>query len=287
MANSSMPWVKLYLDLLDDPKIGKMPRSTRLRFIELMLLAGECDADGDLVSGGNFMSTLDIAWRLRDSVESVEADILALSDAGVLMVDDGGGICVTNFAKRQGRSQSEKREAWRTSKRNPKGIQKESKGNPSSRGEERREEKNREEGDGDKPPITFPPPPSADIADSTGQVIATEEARDSQQVRLWRSKLRRPLSPEATNAIYAHATDLQQLTEVIDYWLVQGWNPENVNGILSMYRGWPTDRRNPKNEKKAAPLTGKPAPVSYFGEGGVLDQAMNAVWGDMEVSDGN
>lgn len=153
--------------------------------------------------------------------------------------------------------------------------------NPPNRREEKGKEENGKEG------TTFTPPPSADVADSTGQIIATEEARNSEAVRLWRKKLRRPLSPEATNAIYETATDTGKLEAVIDYWLIQGWANENVNGILSMYRGWDTDRRNPKNQKSQPAASRQSAPVSYFGEGGTLDRAMQAVWGDMGASDGN
>jgi hypothetical protein len=137
MANLSMPWIKLYIDLLDDPKIGKLPRSARLRFIELMLLAGECDADGELVIGGKPMTTTDIGWRLRDTAKNIEAEIAALVDAGIVTIH-GDRIYVTNFSKRQGRSQSEKREAWRErkarkqgdSRGNHAGITRESRGNP-------------------------------------------------------------------------------------------------------------------------------------------------------------
>jgi hypothetical protein len=62
---SSMPWVKIYTEMIDDPKIGRLNDATKWRFVSLVLLAGECDRDGALISGNESMSVTDIAWRLR------------------------------------------------------------------------------------------------------------------------------------------------------------------------------------------------------------------------------
>lgn len=66
-------WIKLWHELLDDPKMG--PLSDRLwrRTIELFLLAGELDRDGLLPP------TEQIAWRLRIPAEDLEQDLIALS----------------------------------------------------------------------------------------------------------------------------------------------------------------------------------------------------------------
>lgn len=107
-----MPWIKLYTELLDDPKLGEMPDQLKLRFIQLLLVAGECDADGCLINGDNAMTIGQLAWRLRINADQLTADIEAIRKTGLLS-DCDGALCITNFAKRQGRSQNERRERWR------------------------------------------------------------------------------------------------------------------------------------------------------------------------------
>ena len=114
MASSSMPYIKLYTEMLDDHKLGRLPISAKWHFVALLLLAGECDAEGYLVNGDDPMTLDDIAWRLRD--DSINGNLDLLISEGLLTEDDGIWL-VCNFAKRQGRPQYEKRKAWRERKR--------------------------------------------------------------------------------------------------------------------------------------------------------------------------
>src|SRR3990167_612210 len=110
MSNTSMPWVKLYTDFLDDRKIGLLPDILKLRFIQLVLVAGECDAEGYIIDGAGPLSIKDIAWRLRMDPEQLGQEISELTGAGLLSEDvDTGALLIINFSKRQGRSRSEKR----------------------------------------------------------------------------------------------------------------------------------------------------------------------------------
>lgn len=111
-----MPWIKLYTEVLDDPKLGRLNPTDKWRFLELCLVAGECDAEGYLVNGQEPMSIEDIAWRLRLSAAPFEKSLQRLQELGLVTLDDGIWS-VRNFSERQGRSQSEKREAWRERKR--------------------------------------------------------------------------------------------------------------------------------------------------------------------------
>lgn len=111
-TESSMPWVKIYTDILDDPKLGRLPELTRWRFVQLVLIAGECDAEGLLVSGDKALTEQDIAWRLRVRSPLLHRDLIKLIGVGVIeKTDQGYRVC--KFAQRQGRKQSEKREMWR------------------------------------------------------------------------------------------------------------------------------------------------------------------------------
>jgi hypothetical protein len=113
MTSTSMPWVKLYTEFLDDPKIGRLPDSAKLRFIQLILIAGECDCEGCFMSGDQPMTTAEMAWRLRVDAAQLEKDILSLEDSGVMTNLPDGTWQVKNFTKRQGRPQGERQQRWR------------------------------------------------------------------------------------------------------------------------------------------------------------------------------
>ena len=72
-------WVKLYIEILDDPKMGLLPDWLWRRAIELFLLAGENGNDGLL------QPVTDLAWRLRVSTEKLTESLQALSEVGVVM----------------------------------------------------------------------------------------------------------------------------------------------------------------------------------------------------------
>ena len=87
-------WIKLYLEILDDPKMGQLPDWLWRRAIELFLLAGENGNDGLL------QPVTDLAWRLRVSAEKLTESLQALSEVGVVH-ETPQGWTVTNFKKRQ------------------------------------------------------------------------------------------------------------------------------------------------------------------------------------------
>jgi len=113
MSKSQMPWIKLYPEILDDPKIGRLSDVTKWRFVQLILYAGELDTEGYLPQNLD-----DAAWRLRTDVATLTQDLQALSRAGLVHYEEDTGMwCVTKFADRQGRAQAEKRELWRERQR--------------------------------------------------------------------------------------------------------------------------------------------------------------------------
>jgi len=89
-------WIKLYLEMLDDPKMGRMNDRLYRRTVETLLFAGEM---GD----GGFLPTLeDMSWRLRTTPEQLETDLIELSLVGILSFNDvRGRWFVNNFAERQ------------------------------------------------------------------------------------------------------------------------------------------------------------------------------------------
>jgi DNA-binding transcriptional regulator YhcF (GntR family) len=92
---ASYSWIKLYHDILNDPKMGRLSDSAFRRCIQLFLLAGE-NPDRD----GRLPSIADMAWTLRVSDEQMAADWAELEKAGIVALVDGEPL-VVNFEKRQ------------------------------------------------------------------------------------------------------------------------------------------------------------------------------------------
>lgn len=115
---SNMPWVKLYTEMLDDFKLLDLEDAVKWRFVQLILLAGECDEDGYIVAGGDAIDLKKIAKRLRCDYEQLRDEVSQLSAAGLISQDEStGALYVVKFRDRQGRPQSEKREQWRDRQR--------------------------------------------------------------------------------------------------------------------------------------------------------------------------
>lgn len=91
---ASKYWIKVYHEILDDPKMGRMPDRLWRRTIELFLIAGEQDNEGHLPKLG------DMAYRLRLSDDELAEDLDELQKMNIIHNDDGVWI-VTKFAERQ------------------------------------------------------------------------------------------------------------------------------------------------------------------------------------------
>jgi len=106
-------WIKLYHEILDDPKMGRLSDRLWRRTIEMFLLAGEMNEDGLLPSLG------DMAWRLRANEEELGGELEYLCTLGIL--SDGGEYRVVNFAERQAAmSSTERTRRQREADSNPK-----------------------------------------------------------------------------------------------------------------------------------------------------------------------
>ena len=90
----SLSWIKLWIEILDDPKMGQLSDHLYRRVIEFFLLAGRTGLDGELPD------LRSIAWTFRTNEESILIDMQELAKEGLLSESDGVWI-VTNFSKRQ------------------------------------------------------------------------------------------------------------------------------------------------------------------------------------------
>ena len=91
---SSNYWVKLWIEILDDRKMAKLPDRAWRRCTELFLYAGELQLDGVLPS------TDDIAWRLRCDEDELAEDLEILAESEIVMPYNEGWL-VCKFSDRQ------------------------------------------------------------------------------------------------------------------------------------------------------------------------------------------
>ncbi len=113
---AGMPWIKVYIEILDDVKILRLSNSQKWRFLSLILFAAECDADGALVTGDSIVTHDDVSIRLRCDIEELKKDVEKMVSLGLVFMD-GDIIVISNFSERQGPTQEEKRKKWRERQR--------------------------------------------------------------------------------------------------------------------------------------------------------------------------
>lgn len=101
---SSYYWAKVWIEVLDDPKMGQLSDRLWRRTIELVLMAKELDKDGILPK------LKDMAWRLRTTPDILETELFELVKVGVVETREEGWFLV-NFEKRQGAMTDAERKA--------------------------------------------------------------------------------------------------------------------------------------------------------------------------------
>jgi len=95
-------WAKIWIEMLDDPKVGMMRDRLWRRFVELILIAKEVDEDGKLPT----VHTM--AWRLHMSETQLQREVDYLEQRGktedspgLLGLGEDGCWFVTRFPERQ------------------------------------------------------------------------------------------------------------------------------------------------------------------------------------------
>lgn len=89
-------WIKLYHEIIDDPKMATMPDRLWRRSIELMLLAGRYSKD----KTGDLPDTRQLAWALRMPTDELQLDLDQLTLTEIIKRTPTGWNIV-NFEKRQ------------------------------------------------------------------------------------------------------------------------------------------------------------------------------------------
>lgn len=92
-----MKWFRMYVEIVDDPKIKQISDRSYRVFTYLLALAAESDMDGLIP-----MSEDDITWRLRLSQEDLSTALYELSNLGIVTGEIP--IQFINWQKRQYKS---------------------------------------------------------------------------------------------------------------------------------------------------------------------------------------
>ena len=87
-------WMKLWFEILGDPKMGRLPDRLWRRVIELFLIAGQNGEEGKLPN------LVDMAWQLKLSEKALQNDLEKIQETGIVKRLEDGSWMVTNFQKR-------------------------------------------------------------------------------------------------------------------------------------------------------------------------------------------
>jgi len=106
-AHGRQHWIKLYVEMLDDAKVGLLPDAIKWRWVSALLLAGE------LNEGGFLPDVNDAAWRLHTNVETLQGDMRTLAGRGLVELreytDGSERWFIPAFEKRQAAATSTER----------------------------------------------------------------------------------------------------------------------------------------------------------------------------------
>jgi len=109
------PWIKLWLEGLDDPKLTRLSLAERGGWWELLMLAGKCEADGKILSGNQALDMDEIADALHIKTSedrlALESMITKMEKRRSLEWNEGHILTIVNWEKRQRLPPSAYREA--------------------------------------------------------------------------------------------------------------------------------------------------------------------------------
>lgn len=213
-------WIKLYHEILNDPKMGRLDDRLWRRAIEVFLLAGEAGEDGYLPS------VEDMSWVLRCEAGALQADLELLADrAGIVELRDGRWY-VVKFAERQAALPAAERKARqrsRVTKRAYSGHEDVTNRDTDIDIDKEREEE--EEEDAEAEVVDAPSPGSYPEAILQYHHTVTGVGLNAAQA----------------TALVSGAGQLgpEKVRKAIKEWVSRGHKPWNVEGILDVARhGW-------------------------------------------------
>lgn len=254
----SRVWVKLYTEMLHDPKVGQLSDGAYRLFVELILIAGKVDLEGVTDTPEN------IAWELRKDLDTLNELLDELLDTGLVIGDPNHFIIVKSFKKRQPETTVNERVKRHREKKKEEAKQG---GNVTSNSdvtlqvtdekrssnvlEKKREEKRRKE----KTPPKSPPrgKGAAPISVIFPKNLATDEFRE-----LWtrwerhRREIKKPLKPTMVESQIKKLSEWghDRAVAALEHTISQGWQ-----GIREPERSYTNGTGPPRNratEEQAA-----------------------------------
>lgn len=249
-------WIKLYTEIVSDPKMGRLTDRQFRVCINLFALAGVEDHDGLLPT------TTDLAWHLRMSVDDLANDLQALAQVGIIAAVDDVWL-IAKWQDRQARSPSAQPEAVLERVRRYRNKAAAERNADSETCNEdvtslqsdcnaTREEKNRDREDKKRAEqIASSSTPPAAKASKTPK--PPDPTLSNPAVQTYRELCRITPAPIVRESIAATVTDNPHWRQVITAWLSAGYKPANITGMLEWYlQGIPT--RSKANGRSATHL---------------------------------
>lgn len=252
-------WIKVYVEMLDDPKVGLLPDSVKWRWVSVLLLAGEMNEDGFLPDVN------DMAWRLHTNVETLQGEMRTLAGRGLveLREHEAGDErwFIKAFAKRQAAANSTERSRMsRHRSRQQTGNDDETtmQRNVANSLHKQKQKQNTEtETDGESRAAGTQPPPKSRAPKPQPSMItdAHPAVRAIYQVTtFWPAEAAHPVIIEKVGDV----PDIKALERMYQLWVSRGYNPKNFNDMLDWYKelsrdpGWmpPTPHKNGKTPPK-------------------------------------
>ena len=106
-------WIKLYIEILDDPKMATLPDRLWRRIVELFLLSGRLYPD----KSGRLPNAQQIAWSLRLPTDDVLHDLEQIASTGIIVPTTNGWLIPAFAARQAAASNTERVRAHRERKR--------------------------------------------------------------------------------------------------------------------------------------------------------------------------
>jgi len=122
-----LPWAKMWLEALDDPKLTRLSLAEKGAWWGLLQLAGKCEAGGKIISGGHGLTMDEIADALHiktaEDRQSLESMITKMEQRNSLSWNSNG-LLVIHWVDRNKRAASASPEAVAARVRNYRDKQK-------------------------------------------------------------------------------------------------------------------------------------------------------------------
>ena len=100
-----LPWIKMWLEALDDPKLTRLSLAERGAWWGILELAGKCNAGGKILSGGQGLDIDDISDALHiktgEDRQALESMIDKMGSRGSLKWNENNTLTVIHWEERQ------------------------------------------------------------------------------------------------------------------------------------------------------------------------------------------